>query len=171
MTITPDFGALCTEVKREFPAFTLAKKSDSWWLSLFGKVIGQQFMSNYVTTIGNTVYVPSLWNGWGPATKCALLRHERVHMRQARKLSFPVFAFLYMMVFLPLGLAYFRAMFEEEAYAESLAAYKDYGMDYTSSDCKAWMVSQFTTSAYGWMWPFPSAVGSWFDQTVSKLDS
>ncbi len=169
MTITPDFAALCAEVKAEFPSFSIAKKSGSWWLSLVGKVLGQQFMTSYVTTIMDTVYVPDDFDTWSDAGKCAILRHERVHMRQAARLTYPVFAFLYMFVFLPLGLAYLRARFEMEAYTESLQAFKDYGMDYSSDARKQWLLTQFVTSAYGWMWPFPGTVGGWFDSAVASL--
>lgn len=170
MTITADYAALCAEVKAEFPKFKIAKKSGNWFLRLVGHVMGQQFMTNYITTIVNTVYVPDDWDTWADDSKSVIIRHERVHMRQSRKLTYPFYAFLYLLV-MPMFLSYFRAKLEMEAYTESLKAFKDYGMDYNSPYRKQWLVNQYVTGAYGWMWPFPKTVGRWFDEAVSKLDS
>lgn len=167
--MTPDFTALQAEVLAEFPSFTLTKKSDSWFMRLLGHVFGQQFMTNYTTTIFYAVHVPDDFDSWDEGAKCAILRHERVHMRQCRSLTPPLFAFLYLLVFLPLGLAYGRAKFEQAAYAESLQAYSDYGIDYKSDARRAWYIQQFTSSAYGYMWPFPKTISKWFDEAVTQV--
>jgi len=170
MTTTPDLTALKAEISAEFPSFSLHYKKDSLLLRMIGFFAGASFMSSYVTTLwSQTVYLPSNWDGYDDDTKCSLLRHERVHMRQARKLTYPLFAFLYLCVFFPIGLAYCRARFEMEAYTESLQADKDYGDDYSSAEKKAWLVGQFTSGAYGWMWPFAGMVGKWFDEAVASL--
>ena len=172
MSIVPDVEALKAQITAEFPSFSMHYKKDSLLMRLIGFFAGADFMSSYVTTLwSQTVYLPSNWDSYGDDSKCSLLRHERVHMRQAKKLTYPLFAFLYLLVFFPIGLAYFRARFEMEAYTESLAADKDYGDDYSSADKRAWWVGHFTSSAYGYMWPFPSTVGKWFDQAVSQLNS
>lgn len=167
--MTPDFKALCAETTTEFPKFKIANKQESQFMKSIALVMGKRFMTNYITTIHTTVYVPDGFDRWTEASKCALLRHERVHMRQARKWTFPLYAVLYLLAYLPLGLAYFRARMEWEAYEESLAAFKDYGLDYSSDGRRAWLVEQFTSSAYGWMWPFPKTVTKWFDDAVAKL--
>jgi hypothetical protein len=171
MALTPDVNAIKAEIKSEFPAFTVVNKADSTLMKLLSHVMVSTFMTNFTTTIGNTVYVPDEFESWSPASQCAVLRHERVHMRQARRLTFPLFAFLYLLVFFPLGLAYFRAKFEMEAYAESLAAYKDYGRSYSDAETKAWVTGEFTGASYGWMWPFSSTINAWFDSTVAALDA
>lgn len=165
--MSPNYTALCEEIKAEFPKFSVVKKGNSWVMRFLSHVFGPAFLTNYTTTIVNTVHVPDGWDAWDEATKCAVLRHERVHMRQSRKLTYPVFAFLYLFVFFPLGLSYCRARFEMEAYAESLAAFKDYNVSYT--DKKAWLVGQFTGPAYGYMWPFPKTVSAWFDRAAASL--
>ena len=168
--MTPDFNALQAEVLAEFPNFKIANKADSWLMKLISHFMVSSFMDSYVTTIWNTVYVPSHWATYDEASKCSLLRHERVHMRQARKLTFPLFAFLYLLVFLPLGLAWFRARFEMEAYTETLQADKDYqGVGWDTPEYKAWLASQFTSGAYGWMWPFSGAVNGWIDEAIASL--
>jgi hypothetical protein len=69
------------------------------------------------------------------------------------------------------GLAYGRARIEWEAYAETLAAYVDvYGMKYARSpEVRAHILKQFTSPAYGWMWPFPSQVNRWIDEALEAL--
>jgi len=34
---------------------------------------------------------------------------------------------------------------------------------------RAHVIAQFTSGSYGWMWPFPRAVGRWFDRFVASL--
>lgn len=168
---TPDYAAVYAATLAEFPKFKTVYKKDSWMMRALSHFMVSTFMDSFVTTIWNTVYLPNHWDSYDEATKCGLLRHERVHMRQARKLTFPVFALLYLLVIFPIGLAYCRARFEMEAYTESLTADKDYGDDYSSPEKKAWLLSQFTSGNYGWMWPFPGAVGKWIDEAVAKLDA
>ena len=171
MPTVPDFNALTQQVSAEFPRFKIINKADSWFMKLLGHVMVSSFMSSYVTTIWDTVYVPIGWDSYDDDLKCTLLRHERVHMRQARRLTFPLFAFLYLLAFFPVGLAYCRARFELEAYTESLAADKDFGDDYTSPEKRAWLASQFTGPAYAYMWPFSGVVNRWIDEAIANLDS
>jgi hypothetical protein len=167
----PNVAAIKAQITAEFPKYQTKNKADVWWMRWLGHVMGARFMSEYVTTIGNTMYMPSNLASWDVGQHCALLRHEWTHMRQAKKLTFPLFAFLYVFAFLPVGLAYTRARFEYEAYSVQMEAWKEYGMDYSSDTQKAWLVSQFTGSAYLFMWPFPKTVGSWFDATIAKLNA
>lgn len=166
---TPDVAAVKAQIKAEFPAFKVKHKGDSALMKLLKPFMTKTFMTSFTTTIWHTVYVPDSFDSWPAASQCAVLRHERVHMRQARKLTFPVFACLYLFVFFPVGLAWCRTRFEQEAYEESLAAYKDYGFDYSSPILKARMVAHFTTGEYGWMWLFPKSIESWFDGAVARL--
>jgi len=167
--MTPDFKALCADISQEFPRFELVRKRGSWAMRLFGLVLGERFLTTYVSTIGSRVYVPDEFDGWTEASRCVVLRHERVHMRQSRRLTFLLFTLLYALVPLPLGLAYCRARFEMEAYAESLQAFKDYDMDYSSDHRREWFLRQFTTGMYVWMWPFKGVLNRWFDEAVAGL--
>lgn len=141
------------------------------FVGLLLRVFGQtSFMTDYTTTMGTTVYTPSNWPLFAPEQQAEILRHERVHMRQARRLTRPLFSFLYAMIPLPLGLSYFRARFEMEAYAESIAARYEYGLS-LGADERARFISYFTTGAYLWMWPFSAAIGAWYDKTVLAVTS
>jgi hypothetical protein len=81
-------------------------------------------------------------------------------------------ALLYVMLPLPMGLAYFRARFEMEAYAESIrAAAEVWGADHPRSDAyRRHVVDQFTGPSYGWMWPFRAGVERWYDRVLATLD-
>ena len=85
------------------------------------------------------------------------MRHERVHLRQRRRYGDLVMTFLYLVPFFPLGLAYGRARIEWEAYTETMRATAELlGSDARDRTAlRAHIVQQFTSGAYGWMWPFP----------------
>jgi hypothetical protein len=172
------FEALCAEVRTEFPSFVIKDKSTSFFMKLvnlflrivtFGKL--NEFMTAFITTIGYTVYVPDGWDQMRENDRVAVLRHERIHMRQRRKYSAFLFSFLYLVPFFPLGLAYFRARFEMEAYTETMrAAVDDHGKVILKLPAfKANIVAHFTTGQYGWMWPFKKTVERWYDEAASKI--
>lgn len=129
------------------------------------------YLDGYHTTLGKTVYVPASWDESSFDSRWVTLRHERVHMRQFRRWSWPGMVVLYGLLPLPMGLAYFRARLEQEAYAESIrAAAEIWG--------KAWVcepsyrdniLGQFTGPAYGWMWPFRRSLERWYDSVVASL--
>jgi len=165
-------------IRVEFPDYRLLKKSESKLMTVinaFLKVItfGQMkaFMEDFVTTIGNTVYVPDKWATWPTHSKMTVLRHERVHMRQSLKYGRLLYSFLYLFFPLPIGLAYFRMKLEREAYEESLRAYAEYYGLQALQDAKIKdsMVGHFTTAEYFWMWPFKGYMSKWYDDSVAKL--
>jgi len=168
-------SALLVEIQKEFPTFRIVKKQDSFFMRvlhrlLFVVTIGKMtsFLQQYTTTLGTTVYVPTSWELFSDVTKVVILRHERVHMRQASRFSFLLFAFLYIFMWLPLGLSWWRAKFEMEAYAETIQADCDLGVDVKGPKYKKWMISQFTGPSYGWMWPFRKTIEQWFDTTLTR---
>ena len=103
--------------------------------------------------------------------KVILLRHERVHLRQRRRYGAFVMTFLYLIPFLPLGLAYGRARIEWEAYEETLRATAELlGSEAARSpSLRTHIVRRFTGPEYGWMWPFERAVQRWYDQVLESL--
>lgn len=164
------------ELRDEFPKFRLVRKQNSRLMRVLATVLrvvtfGAQahFMDRYVTTVGQTVFVPIGWDDWDSHERVSVLRHERVHMRQARRYTFPLFMLLYLLLPLPVGLAYFRARFEWEAYKETIRAIYEQGGLVAVTRAKPWIVMQFTSGAYGWMWPFPRVVVRWYDEAVGEL--
>jgi hypothetical protein len=166
---------LLAHLKLEFPDFKIVPKTQSrlmMWIGMFLWVLGnKKFMTEYVTTIGTTVYVHSLWDQKQDVHKALVLRHERIHMRQAKRYGLFWFSFLYLLVFFPLGLAWFRAHFEKEAYKETMRGTYWLGGTYalTNPTFKAFILSQFLTPAYGWMWPFRKSMELWYDETVADI--
>jgi len=174
VTILDDVVA---EVKGEYPDFRIVYKGESalmgaigWFLLVVTFGAQRSFMKSYVTTIGHTVYVPDPWDSWNEVSKVVLLRHERVHMRQQGRYGKVLFSFLYAVPFLPMFLSYFRARFELEAYTESIRANVELrGPEYVlDQGFKDWLVSQFITGAYGFMWPFRKTVERWVTDAVEK---
>jgi hypothetical protein len=175
---TLDVTVLKAEILQEFPTFALVPKSSSTLMKIIGAIFvalsfgkTTSFMTSYTTTLGVTVYTPSVWDSWPSAQQCETLRHERVHMRQAKKYGRVWFSFLYLIAFFPIGLAYWRAKFEMEAYAESLATLQEMGAVLTDPTLKTTYVGFLTGPSYIWAWPFKGMVENWFDTTVAKLQS
>lgn len=170
---------LLLEVKEEFPEFRITKRVQSKLMKFFDAILKiislgkiSNFMNGFVTTIGNTVYVPDAWETWSSSRKAIVLRHERVHMRQAREMGKVKFFFLYLFFPLPAIFAFYRTKLEKEAYEESLKAYYEYyGLKFFTSTLREEIIKNFTTSSYFWMWPWRSKIESWYDSVVADIKS
>ena len=93
-------------------------------------------------------------------------------MRQFDRYGVVGMGLLYILVFFPLGLAYFRARFERAGYLRTLRCWYVLDPRWAASDkARAWWIGQFTTGAYGWMWPFKTQVGRWFDDELKLLQA
>lgn len=128
-------------------------------------------MSHYHTVMGETLYLPVCWPSSSDTSRAILLRHERVHLRQRRHYGPFLFALIYLLPILPMGLAYGRARLEWEAYRETLRATRELcGLETLQRpELRQEILQRFTGGDYGWMWPFPSSVGRWFDEAVEQL--
>jgi hypothetical protein len=173
------YTALVTALEQEIPGFRIVRKDQSRFhraihVALKAVTFGRMtdYLDSYQTTIGKTVYVTSDWDDWPADRRYVTLRHEAIHLRQFRKLTLPVMALLYVLLPLPMGLAYFRARFEKEAYAETIrAAAEVWGKDVPrSDDYRAYVIGQFTGPSYGWMWPFKASLTRWYDSVLATLD-
>lgn len=176
MTDADKLRALTREISDEFPAFCIVKKQDSRFMKMIDLVLRvitlgkmSTYMTDFITTMGTTVYVPEYWDQMPETSRMTVLRHERVHMRQARQYGRLWFSLLYLLVPLPLGLAYFRMKFEREAYEESIAAmFEYYGPKVFTNEVKQNFLRHFTSAEYFWMWPFPRSLERWFWLTVNR---
>jgi hypothetical protein len=176
----PVLAERCIEqIREEFPAFLIVPKEGnalSRAIDVALRILtfgGQRnYLTLYHTVIGYTLYVPNSWTAMGDIDRVILLRHERVHLRQRRRYGFLGMAFVYLVPLFPLGLAYGRARLEWEAYAETLRATAElHGLAAVKSGVlRARLISRFTGPDYGWMWPFPAAVGRWYDAVVRELE-
>lgn len=169
-------GAFLVEMHAEFPRFRVIPKRDSPLskaIDVALRVItfgGQRtFMTQYYTVIGDRLYVPDDWDSTDPISAVCTLRHERVHLRQRRRWTLPGMAFIYLVPFFPLGLAYGRARIEWEAYEETIRATWELRGEARARLLRGHIVSRFTSADYGWMWPFASQVERWFDEAVERI--
>lgn len=167
-------------IRQEFPNFRIVdKRRDrlSRAIDIALKLVtfgGQrEYLTHYHTVIGDTLYVPSAWSQTPDLQRVIVLRHERVHLRQRRRYGLPLMAFLYLVPFFPLGLAYGRARLEWEAYAETLRATAELeGLPRAASaELRQQIVARFTGPDYGFMWPFPRQVNRWYDQILTELET
>ncbi len=132
----------------------------------------RKFLTDYYTTIGHWIGVPEGWEHRPASERFAVLQHEWVHVQQCRWFGFgnatvglPLFGLFYLLLPLPIGLAYFRYRFERVAYAEGINA----AILFAPGD-RDWLignaVKQLTTGRYAWTWPFPWAVRRYFEAHV-----
>lgn len=178
MAAARTYGALLAELQAEFPGLRVVSK-DGHALSRVIDVLlrvltlgGQRaYLTQYTTVIGNTIYVPIGWDARSDGERYVTMRHEAVHLRQMRRYGLLWMSFLYAVPFFPLGLAWGRARIEWEAYAETFRAAADvWGPARARApELRAHVVRQFTSAAYGWMWPFPAQVNRWIDEVLASL--
>jgi hypothetical protein len=176
---TPDrLDQLLADIKAEFPRFRLIRKDESATQRLihyalvavtFGGM--RSYLTGYQTTIRSTIYVTPDWGEIPRDERWITLRHERVHLRQFRRFTTPGMALLYVLLPLPMGLAWFRARFEQEAYAETIrSAAAIHGPDHVRQEgYRDRILRQFTGPAYGWMWPFRRDLERWYDSVLTDL--
>lgn len=170
---------LLHDLKQEFPKFRIvAKQQDRLShlidASLRAITLGGQnrYMTEYHTVIGDTLYVPDSWQHLPPLDRVILLRHERIHLRQRRRWTFLGMAFVYLVPWFPLGLAYGRARLEWEAYQETLRATLELkGLSAVRCpNLRRHILDRFCGPDYGWMWPFRRQLERWYDTALQELE-
>ena len=179
MIIEDDYKIILDKIAAEFPEFKIIAKDTSSLMKTIDvmlKIItfGQMnsFMLDFTTTLGTKIYTPSTWVDMPVEAKITILRHELIHMRQARRYGRFLFSFLYLIFPLPVVFAYYRAKFEKEAYEESLRAIHEYrGPKAFTSGLKSRVLSHFTTAQYFWMWPWKKGLSVWYDSVVDRIKS
>ena len=171
-------AVLESEMAAEFPGFRIVPKETSRFQRAIHRAIAiltlggnRSYLTGYHTTMGRRIYVTGGWENMSRDRRWLLLRHERVHMRQFRRFTFVGMTFLYLLIPLPLGLAYFRARFEKEAYAETIRGSAElYGEDHVRDPAfREDIIGEFTGPGYGWMWPFRRAMERWYDGVLAGL--
>src|ERR1700679_1962574 len=196
------FQDLTTAAQQYFPSLQVKYKDQNNFMKILGKILffTPGFMTDYTTTIGDTSYFPSAsWIASRPISSAVVLLHETVHMYDEKRLTKPLFGFLYMCpqilaliclpliflvswkIFLPLFFilalpipAYFRMYFEKRAYLASLYVLQALGtrlkFNPTLKTQETFFISQFKNSAYYFMWPF-SNIQNEFDQAVLTISA
>jgi hypothetical protein len=127
------------------------------------------YLTRYHTVLFGTLWVPDAWDAMSDTDRFVLLRHERVHLRQRRRMGDLWMTFQYLVPFTPLFFAWGRARIEWEAYVETIRATGEvYGVD-AAANLRPQIVARFTGPDYGWMWPFPRTVNRWFDEALADV--
>jgi len=167
---------LLSDIVAEFPAFEILPKRDSALQRLIARLLlvvtlgGQRhYLTRYHTVLFGKLYVPDAWDAMDDGARYVLLRHERVHLRQRRRMGDVVMGFVYLFPIFPIGLAWGRARIEWEAYIETIVATAElYGLD-AARKLEADIVRRYVGPDYGWMWPFPATIRRWFRQAIDDL--
>jgi hypothetical protein len=168
------------ELRAEFPRFRIVKKHESGMHRAIDAILktvtfGQMrtYLDSFQTTIGMTVYVTPSWDSLSEDERYVTMRHEAVHLRQFRRFTLPGMTLLYVFLPLPMGVAWFRAYFEKEAYEESIrAAAEVYGIAFVRDEnYREYILSQFEGASYGWMWPFRAGLERWYERIVNSIET
>jgi len=167
-------------------------KSESKLLKVLRPVLelfNKNFWGGFITTIGSTIWYPDGWLEKGTMkSRLETIAHETIHVRQAKKWTFPLFAFLYLfpqslavfslLSFLAIGFglnwlwcllfllcfvpfpAPFRYIFELEAYRVRLIFYKHAwtASPATTQLAKDGIIKNLSKSNYYFTWPFPKMI-------------
>lgn len=175
---TERYESLLEEIRQEFPGFRMVRKQQSasqraidWALKAVTAGRMRSYMTAYQTTIGETVYVTADWDGRPADDRYITMRHERMHLRQFDIYGLPVMAVLYLLLPMPMGLAWFRAHFEREAYEETIrAAAAVHGVEHVRDTAfRDRIIDQFTGPSYGWMWPFRRSLEQWYAGVLEEV--
>jgi hypothetical protein len=168
---------LLAEIRDEFPTFEILRKRDSALQKAIGQFLavvtlgGQRhYLTRYHTVLFGKLYVPDAWDAMDDGARYVLLRHERVHLRQRRRMGDVAMALAYLLPFFPVGLAWGRARIEWEAYVETIVATAElYGLE-AARALEREIVRRYVGPDYGWMWPFPGTIRKWFAAEIERLE-
>jgi hypothetical protein len=167
---------LLVDIAAEFSGFEVVPKRDSTFQKLIARALllvtlgGQRsYMTRYHTVLFGKLYVPDTWECMDDAARYVLLRHERIHLRQRRRMGDVLMGFVYLFPIFPIGLAWGRARIEWEAYVETIAATAElHGLE-AARRLEDEIVQRFVGPDYGWMWPFPATIRGWFHEAIDDL--
>jgi len=157
----------------------IAYKSQFWvfkvlaWLlkvATFGKL--STFNTEFITTIGHTIYVPDDYEQYDAIDKVAILRHELTHVSDFEKYGVVGFSLFYLLLYFPIGLAYFRYKFERTAYINEFKVTLKYFPTYSKDALAQELADTMASADYLWCWPFKKSVYNWaraqLDQPLSR---
>jgi hypothetical protein len=170
-----------TLVKVDREGGKIVKKKGWFWktihvlVAIFTFGTNRNFLKGYYTTIGPWIGVPEGWEARSLAGRIAVLEHELIHVKQCAKfglgnaiVGLPLFTLFYLLLPLPIGLAYFRWRFEREAYVHGINVRVSIE-PHRRQDKIDGAVEQLTSGLYGWTWPFKRTVRAFFEKNVGQV--
>ncbi len=181
------FEKLYLALKKDVPGIRIGYKDSSKFMKLIGGLLffNKGFMTDYITTIGKTIYFP---NKESVTSRSAykVLAHEYVHIKDSERYGsilyslmylfpqilalfgllflFKIYFVLFFICLLPLP-AYWRSRIELRGYAMSLFMEHKEGRVFGVEGIN----DQFIGSGYYWMWPF--GVKKELHKFVEKIES
>ena len=176
-------------VREKIPGFAIVEKSDSRWMKFLSKVLffTPDFMTRFTTTFYPKVYIPSRLR-WEANNFFSIitLTHEYVHLSDRKRLNL-LFNFLYVSpqilavfaLLYPINIWFLlfslcllpipslgRAWAEFRGYRMSMATYYWLCGERYSTE---FMVHQFVSSNYYWMFPFRGILKRIFNREFNKI--
>lgn len=163
-------AAFEAELARTLPRFAVRYKDESRLQRLIGRLLRPlcpTYLTQYTTVMFGKVYFPSrAWRARvGPVAVYRILRHEAVHLRDARRWPL-VFESSYL-VGLPTVLTA-RAWWEWRAYRETLRVELELTGDIPDALLDH-VQARFTGRDYGFMCPFPRFVRRRLERERARL--
>jgi len=175
-------------ITKEFPDFKVVCKNQSKFMLLLSKILffNKKFMSHYVTTVGNTIFIPDQSFFDDDNTAFIVIAHEYVHMCDNKKygfaynlaylfpqilsllslLSFYNLAWLFCLLFLLPLPSPTRTWLEYRGYSMSMACY--YWL-YKEKPATSRYLDYFTASLYYWMCPFKGYISNKLEQSLNNI--
>lgn len=95
----PRLEKMVTNLAQQEPGLKVSYKTDSKLMKFLGKVLffNSEFMTRYTTVLGKTIYFPSRdFVKKNPMARLITLAHEYQHVRDSSRLSFLIFALVYL---------------------------------------------------------------------------
>ncbi len=93
------FKSFFDELKIHEPKLKLAYKDESLLMKIIGKILffNPNFMTAYITTLRNTIYFPSrIQVEMDDLSAMLVICHEFQHVRDSKKLTYPIYSFIYL---------------------------------------------------------------------------
>jgi len=149
------------------------KKSLSLWFIWVGMAIldvimpafAKRWRERYTVVTPNHMAFPRMPQDLTVYSTYSVLRHEYVHMRD--RLAHPIWFPVSYALFFP-AIWTMRAHWEMRGYtANMIVAFEESGQ--ITDATVDWIVKQFTTSRYFWMWPFESRVRARVEELRAKV--
>lgn len=154
-----DLDRYIDALARELPGFAVRYKDESRLQRLIGRLVrpfNRDYLTRYTTVMFGRVWFPS--RRWAaccrPADLYRILRHEAVHLRDARR--YPLLFPLSYLLLPPIGPG-FRALWEWRGYAESMRVDVELGRPIDDATIEH-IARRFTGPDYLFMLPFPRLV-------------
>lgn len=158
-------------MQQHLPRFAIVYKNESRWQRFLGWLlwpINRTYMTEYTTVMFGTIYFPSreIVQSWGHEQVYGILRHEFVHLMDARR--FPVWFELSYLLLLPFGLT-MRAFWEWRGYTQTLLVeYECCGT--ISEHTQNKIIDRFVGADYGWMFPFRRILTRWLQHLCQRIE-